>query len=104
MLRNSGLREEDLYDEARRLFGAKNCSDGMPRLKFERTCFGIVLDFRTVNQDNVVASGIKLTGTQNGLKIRVKKKATTKDLKVYVSALSDASFYIKDGMGTDLQN
>ena len=104
MLRNNGLREEDLYEEARRLFGANGCSDGMTKLKFERNAFALVLDFRTVNQDNVVASGIKLAGTQNGLKIRVKKKATSKDLKVYVYALPDASFLIQNGVAKDLEN
>ena len=50
MLRNNGLREEDLYEEARRLFGARSCSDGMSKLRFERNAFALVLDFRTVNQ------------------------------------------------------
>ena len=104
MLRNNGLREEDLYEEARRLFGAKSCSDGMSKLRFEKNAFALVLDCRTVNQDNVVASGIKLTGTQNGLKIRVKKRATTKDLNVYIYTLSDASFLIQNGIAKDLEN
>ena len=104
MLRNNGLREEDLYEEARRLFRAKSCSDGMSKLRFEKNAFALVLDFRTVNQDNVVASGFKLTGTQNGLKIRVKKRPTTKDLNVYIYTLSDASFLIQNGIAKDLEN
>ena len=99
MLRNDGLREEDLYQEACRLFGKKDCLDGMNKKKFETNAFALVLDFRTVNQNNVIASGIKLKGTQNGLKIKIKKRATTKDRNVYVYTLADASFFIQKWFG-----
>ena len=99
MLRNDGLREEDLYQEARRLFGKKDCLDGMNKKKFETNAFALVLDFRTVNQNNVIASGIKLKGAQNGLKFKIKKRATTKDRNVYVYTLADASFFIQKWFG-----
>ena len=103
MLRKDGLREQDLYEEARRLFGKKDCLDRMTKKKFETDAYALVLDFRTINQNDVIASRIKLSGTQNGLKIKVEKRATAKDLKVSIYTLADSSFFIQNGLATGLK-
>ena len=93
------VREQDLYEEARRLFGKKDCHDQMSKKKFEWDAYALILDFRTINQNDVIASGIKLSGTQNGLKIRVEKRPTNKDLKVCIFTLADSSFFIMKWVG-----
>ena len=85
------------------MFGKKDCLDQMNKKKFETDAYALVLDFRTINQNDVIASGIKLSGTQNGLKIKIQKRATTKDLKVSVFTLADSSFFIQNGLATGLK-
>ena len=74
----------------------------MTKKKFETDAYALVLDFRTINQSNVIASGIKLAGTQNGLKIKIQKKPTAKDLRVNIYTLADSSFFIQNGLATSL--
>ena len=57
------LHEERLYDEARRVFGKLECQDQMNRSKFYDDAYCLTIDFTTISQDNVIASGTKLKGT-----------------------------------------
>ena len=56
-----------------------------------------MIDFRAVPEEDVVDTGRTLIGTQAGLLVEIKKKATTKDLIVYPYAIADASLYISEG-------
>ena len=53
----AGMKERDLYDEARRLFGEKECKDGMTQEKFEQSSYSLVVDFRTVNEKSSIREG-----------------------------------------------
>ena len=45
----------------------------------------------------MVDTGRKLLGTQAGLLVEIKKKATKTDLVVFPYAIADASLYISEG-------
>ena len=55
------------------MFGKTECRDQMTKNKFYKDAYCLAIDFRTIAQDNVVASGIKLQGTQEGIKLRIKE-------------------------------
>ena len=98
----NSLRKRDLYNEARRVFGKIGCVDQMTKEKFHKDSYCLAIDFRTINQDNVVASGIRLKGTQEGIKLRIKKGATTKDLQAYIYVLTNRSVDIVNGLVQNL--
>ena len=49
----------------------------------------MVIDLRTVDEENVVHSGRKLIGTQAGVMIEIEKLATSVDLYCYVFVVAD---------------
>ena len=59
---SEGFAKRDMYDEARRFFGSSYVS----RRKFYTDKFACVVDFRTVDDENVSGSGRKLIKTQAG--------------------------------------
>ena len=71
-LYSEGLAKRDMYDEARRFFGSSYVS----RRKFYTDKFACVIDFRTVDNENVSGSGRKLIGTQAGILLEIEKETT----------------------------
>ena len=69
---SEGLAKRDMYDEARRFFGSSYVS----RRKFYIDKFACVIDFRTVDDENVSGSGRKLIGTQAGIPLEIEKETT----------------------------
>ena len=102
-LYSRGLLAQDLHSDARRIFGKSDCNDEMTREKFYTNTYCLPLDFRTLGQENIVASGLKLVGTQLGIKIPINKKQTAKDLVAHIYTLSNASFVIVGGLATNYQ-
>ena len=84
-LYSRGLLAQDLHSDARRIFGKSDCNDEMTREKFYTNAYCLPLDFRTLGQENIVASGLKLVGTQLGIKIHISKKQTAKDLVAHTT-------------------
>ena len=96
---NYGIRASDIYKEGVQLFGdPKHPEQNVGKVNFlTGGQYAFVIDFRAVPEEDVVDTGRKLIGTQAGLLIEIKKKATTKDLIVYLFAIADASLYISEG-------
>ena len=66
---SEGLAKRDMYREAVRFFGSSTCekyigSKCVSQRKFYTDKFACVIDFRTVDDENVSGSGRKLVGTQ----------------------------------------
>ena len=57
---------------------------------YEKNAYAAIVDFRTVNEEKVIDSGRKLTGTQMGIQLQIKKDVTTEDLKAYVFTIADS--------------
>ena len=67
-LYSEGLAKRDMYDEARRFFGSSSPSGyAFSRRKFYTDKFACVVDFHTVDDENVSGSGRRLIGTQAGV-------------------------------------
>ena len=64
---SQGLVRSEVYDEARRFFGSTTDTnnDNLTKLQFLKSKYAIVIDLRTVNDENVVHSGRKLVGVQS---------------------------------------
>ena len=71
----------------------------MSRRKFYAGKFACVIDFRTVDNENVSGSGSKLVGKQAGILMEIEKETTTTNLSCHVFVIADG---IIDIMGTKL--
>ena len=101
---SNGLAKRDMYREAVRFFGSSTCekylgSKCVSRRKFYTDKFACVIDFRTVDDENVSGSGRKLVGTQAGILMEIEKETTTTDLFCHVFVIADG---IIDIVGTKL--
>ena len=101
---SNGLAKRDMYREAVRFFGSSTCekylgSKCVSRRKFYTDKFACVIDFQTVDDENVSNSGRKLVGTQAGILMEIEKEATAADLSCHVFVIADG---IIDIMGTKL--
>ena len=91
---SEGLARRDMYREAVRFFGSSTCekylgSKCVSRRKFYTDKFVCVIDFRTVDDENVSGSGRKLIGTQVGILLEIEKEVTTTDLSCHVFVVAD---------------
>ena len=82
---SEGLAKRDMYREAVRLFESSTCekylgSKCVSQRKFYMDKFACVIDFRTLDDENVSGSGRKLVGTQAGILMEIEKETTTTDL------------------------
>ena len=88
-LYSEGLAKRDMYDEAMRFFGNGLKTSFVSLEKFYVDKFACVLDFRTVDDEEVSGSGRNLIGTQAGILLEIEKKATAKDLSCHVFVVAD---------------
>ena len=87
---SEGLAKRDMYDEAQRFFGSSSPSEyAMSRRKFYTHKFAYVIDFRTVDDENVSGSGRRLIGTQAGVLLEIEKEATSTDLSFHMFVVAD---------------
>ena len=79
---SQGLVRSQVYDKARRFFGSTTdaSKDNFSKLEFLKNKYALVVDLRTVNDENVVHSGGKLVGMQSGILLEIEKLAMTVDL------------------------
>ena len=63
---SQGLIKSDIYDEARRFIASRNQEENLNKIDFLKNKYSLVIDFRTVDQEDVVNSGRKLMGTEAG--------------------------------------
>ena len=102
---SEGLAKRDMYREAVRFFGSSTCenylgSKCVPRRKFYTNKFACVINFRTINDENVSGSGRKLVGTQAGILMEIEKETATADLSCHVFVVADGIINI---VGNKLQ-
>ena len=64
---SQGLKRSQIYEEAKRFFGTQKdkTNDNLTKLNFLKSKYALVIDMRTVNEENVVHSGRLLVGTQS---------------------------------------
>ena len=91
---SEGLAKRDMYREAVRFFGSSTRekylgSKCVSRRKFYTNKFACVIDFRTVDDENVSGSGKKLIGTQAGILLEIEKEVTTTDLSCHAFVVAD---------------
>ena len=86
----------EVYDEARRFFGTTTdtSNDNLSKLEFLKNKYAIVIDLRTVDDENTVHSGRKLIGTQSGVLLEIEKSATSVDLLCHVFVVADGHIVI----------
>ena len=95
---SEGMPRSQVYDEAVRFFGSqkdKN-NDNLKEIDFLKNKYCVVIDMRTVDEENVVHSGRYLKGVQSGILIKVKKTATSTNLFCHVFIVSDGKVEISD--------
>ena len=90
---SQGLAKSNIYNEAKRFFGSKNSEDNLNKLDFLNDKYALVIDLRTVPERNVVNSGRKLQGTEAGLLLEIKKKATTNNMLAHIM-VSDGNIVV----------
>ena len=73
----------------------------MSKLEFLKNKYAIVIDPRTVDDENTVNSGTKLVGTQSGVLLEIEKSVTSVDLMCHVFVVSDGHITI---LGRTIQN
>ena len=95
---SKGLVKSNIYDEARRFFGTANNTnnDNLDKLSFLKNKFALVVDLRTVDQENVIHSGRRIIGMQAGIMLSIDKLATSTDLTCNVFVAADGSISFKD--------
>ena len=93
---SQGLVRSEVYNEAKRFFGTTTdaSNDNLTKLEFLKNKYAIVVDLRTVDDENTVHSGRKLIGTQSGVLLEMEKLATTVDLLCHVFVVADGCIAI----------
>ena len=91
-----GILGMDLFREASRLFGGVMELDNVNEVKFLKDTFAAVIDFRTVAEWNVAASGLRLKGSQSGIVLRIQMKVTSTDLDAHIFVVSNSILTIQD--------
>ena len=94
----TSLEKLVMYDEAQRFFESSSPSgSALSRRKFYTDKFACVVDFRTVDDENVSGSGRRVIGTHAGVLLEIEKEATFTDLSCHV-------FVIPDGIINAVEN
>ena len=79
---SQGLAKSNIYNEAIRFFGSKNSEDNLNKLDFLNDKYALVIDLRTVPD-----------GTEAGLLLEIKKKATTNNMLAHIM-VSDGNIVV----------
>ena len=73
----------------------------MSRREFYPDKFACVIDFRTIDDEDVSESGRKLIETQAGILLEIEKEVTTTDLSCHVFVVADGVVKIKEKVSTE---
>ncbi len=92
---SNGISADDLYREAKRVFHVDN-SD-MTEAKFYDGRFALVIDLRSMEDNDVVSAGQNVSDTKSGVQLIITRKPTQKDVKGEIFATSDAAATIMGG-------
>jgi hypothetical protein len=101
---NQGIVKRRMFEEAQRVFEYHTDNPNMSYDNFFRgDKFAAVVDLRSICDKHVTGSGRKLTETQSGIMLEIKKKATTANVKCHIFVLSDGLVNIVDGSSVTVQ-
>ena len=92
---SNGISADDLYREAKRVFHVDN-SD-MTEAKFYDNRFALVIDLRSMEDNDIVSAGQNVSDTKSGVQLIITRKPTQKDVKGEIFATSDAAATIMGG-------
>ena len=83
---SEGMSRSRVYEEAVKFFGSQKdkTNDNLKEVDFLKSKYCVVVDMRTVDEENVVHSGRHLKGVQSGILIKVQKLATSTNLFCHV--------------------
>ena len=92
---SQGLVRSEVYDEAR-FFGTTTdaSNDNLTKQEFLKNKYAIVVDLRTIDDENTVHSGRKLIGTQSEVLLEIEKSATSVDLLCHVFVVANGHIVI----------
>ncbi len=91
----NGISKDDFYREAKRVFHTENSN--MTEKKFYDKRFALVVDLRCTDDNDAFNAGSNINDTKAGAQLVITKKATSKDVKGEIYALSDAAVTIVEG-------
>ena len=88
------MKTKDLWEEIFRKFGKENSS--MTETKFyARGRFGLFVDLRSMRNNNLHGSGLKLVNTKDGVNLSIKRTASgSGNVNCHIFILSDAQISI----------
>lgn len=88
---SQGIPKNRFYEEASRLFGVHSDEEAITMREFYKDQFALVVDLRTLNDNNVTGTGKKLVNTQSGILLEIKKTAISANVMCKM-------FFISDGL------
>ncbi len=86
---SKGMGTNDLYREARRVFGVKDTD--MTEEKLYDNKIALVIDLRNNSDNSAMGSGCRVVDTKSGVQLAITKEVTTKDVKCEIFIMSDAA-------------
>ena len=95
-LYTKSMGKHEMYDSAKAFFCEFGKDSEITPREFFKDKFALVIDLRTVEDQDIFANGREILNTQDGVAIQIKKKATTKDLTCYMYVVSDAQVSIQN--------
>ena len=93
---SGGLTKSGMYESARDFFLDDDNNTITQEGFFCDNRFAAVIDMRTINDKNVIATGREIINTQEGVSIEIEKTATSKDLTCYMFVVSDGLINIQN--------
>jgi len=104
MIYNSGIEEDDMWEEASRFFvEEKNKTENMTSKKFyTENKFGLLIDMRSFASQAFHGSGTRIVNSTDGVQLEIERNAKGSGVvNCHVFVISDAQFNI---MGRQLQS
>ena len=86
---SAGLTKSKLFEEARKVFLNYETDTLTLTDFFTKDKFALVIDLRTIPDNDVSGDGRKILNTQNGVTLNIKKHKTSEDLTCYTFVVSD---------------
>ena len=97
-LHSQGMEMRNRWEEVLRHFvkcGALGYNDSMDATKFYTDKFGMFIDLRTMSDDKLHGSGLRLLNTKDGVQLEIERTGTVSGtVKCHIFIISDAQFNI----------
>ena len=91
---SQGMKTRDMFDEVFRRFGKENSSMNATEF-FAGDKFALFIDLRSMKDNDLHGSGMRLVNTKDGVYLSIKRKASgSGNVKCHIFILADAQFSI----------